>query len=40
MAGDVDLCLYGFSNYPKNHFLYSNINSKAIGQFKEKPPES
>ena len=34
MARDVDL--YDFSNYPKNHFLYSNINYKAIVKFKDK----
>ena len=33
MAEDKDL--YDFSNYPKDHFLYSDANKKVIGKFKD-----
>ena len=30
-----DQQLYDFSNYPKNHPLYSTVNKKVIGKFKD-----
>ena len=30
-----DQSLYDTSNYPKEHFLFSNINKKVIGKFKD-----
>ena len=33
MASDKDL--YNFSNYPRDHPLYSEINKKVIGKFKD-----
>ena len=33
MAEDKDL--YDFSNYPKDHFLYFDVNKKVIRKFKD-----
>ena len=30
-----DKYLYDFSNYPKDHLLYFNVNKNAIGKFKD-----
>ena len=33
-----DKYLYDFSNYPKDHFLYSDLNKKVIGKFQDETP--
>ena len=32
---EEDKDLYDFSDYPKDHFLYSEVNKKKIGKFKD-----
>ena len=32
---EMDKNLYDFSDYPKYHFLQSNVNKKVIGKFKD-----
>ena len=32
---EIDKDLYDFSDYPKHHYLQSNVNKKVIGKFKD-----
>lgn len=32
---EMDKEMYDFSNYPKDHFLFSNSNKKMLGKMKD-----